>query len=257
MHQHDRAVGTRDQRHRRRIMAKRRHVVDHYRACRQRIAHDGGAARVDAPRQAGEARYNPRQPRTFGGEVDGLSARTRRFGTDVDNVRACRMHGARGGDGSLWFGMATPIRKAVGGDVEDAHDGGAVRGDERKGRAGGGKGGTVDRLWIEGLAFGAAVRVANDAGDAGKFERPTGEGFPVGADGAWQEIVASHFDADSNPVILAHASTQGRAKHQSGSSRSNVGAGVCQHDARYATPARYTARLASIGTSSPASSVCQ
>ena len=82
--------------------------------------------------QAGNRRQHPRQFLVPG---DRLGTRACRFPAYVDDRRSGGNHLAAGGNGACRRVVAAPIRKTVGGDIQDAHDPGWSMASPAKGRA--------------------------------------------------------------------------------------------------------------------------
>ena len=82
--------------------------------------------------QASNRRQHPRQFLIPG---DRLGTRACRFPAYVDDRRSGGNHLAAGGNGACRRVVAAPIRKTVGGDIQDAHDPGLVHGQPGKGGA--------------------------------------------------------------------------------------------------------------------------
>ena len=127
VHDHDRrAGGGADGQHG--GVAQAADVVDDGRARRQRGGGDLGLARVDADDGAGrdEPGDHGQHPARLLLRADGQGARARRLAADVKEHGALVAQPQAGGDGRLGVEGLAGVAEAVGGDVDDADQGGAA-----------------------------------------------------------------------------------------------------------------------------------
>ena len=126
MHQAERHAGVNNFICQMRIERQGRDIVNKPRAARQRFARHGGLARVDGNRHPDLALIKRADHRGGAGDLF-LDAHIRRagpgaFAADVQHVGPGGNHGTGMGDGAVRRGKAAAVGKAVGRDVQHAHD---------------------------------------------------------------------------------------------------------------------------------------
>ena len=112
------------------IAGERRDVVDDPGACCRGRIHDGGAAGVDGDNGARilKSPHHRQDAGQFVGLGYGVGAGPGGFAADVEDGGAGLHHGPSPFQGSGGIECLSAVEKAIRGDVDDAHDTGAVEG---------------------------------------------------------------------------------------------------------------------------------